>query len=127
MTDYKVKGTDDTPTIELNLSEGSLLIKGRSIVENPSEFYKPLLTHLSKYDESPSKKIKVNFQLEYFNTSSSKSILQILKQLKDLTLTGNTIEIDWYYDEEDDDILEIGEDFSSMVKVPFNLKVISNN
>lgn len=127
MKDVIIKGTEETPSIEFNANEGCLLIKGRSIPEDPFTFYAPLLESLSKYHQSPSSKTKVGFQFEYFNTSSSKCILEILKQLQTLSQDGNNVEVDWYYDENDEDILEIGEDYSNMIKIPFNLKMISNN
>ena len=103
------------------------MIKGRSIPENSVEFYAPLIEGLSKYHQSPSLKTKVDFRLEYFNTSSSKCILEILKQLQALSVEGNNVEVDWYYDEDDDEILEIGEDYSNMIKIPFNIKMVSSN
>ena len=127
MKDVTIEGTEETPSIEFDANEGRLLIKGRSIPENPIAFYAPLIESLSNYHKSPSSKTKVDFQLEYFNTSSSKCILEILKQLQTLSAGGNSVEVDWYYDEDDDEILEIGEDYSNMIKIPFNLKMISGN
>jgi hypothetical protein len=127
MSNLIVKGTELTPTIEFDSSTGNLLIKGTSIPENPFESFDPLLKVLDSYNAQPSSKTKVDFLLEYFNTSSSKYILEVLKKIQVLHLNGNEVEINWHYEEEDEDILEIGQDFSSMIKIPFNLKVIHSN
>jgi hypothetical protein len=127
MSNLIVKGTELTPTIEFDSLTGSLLIKGTSIPENPFESFDPLFKVLDSYNEKPSSKTKVDFLLEYFNTSSSKCILEVLKKIQLLHLNGNEVEINWHYEEEDEDILEIGQDFSSMIKIPFNLKVIHSN
>lgn len=127
MSDIDIKGTEETPTVEFKNNDGYLLIEGRSIPENSSEFYQPLIDSLSDYKSSPSSKIKVDFRFEYFNTSSSKCILDILKKLQEIRDAGNDVVVDWYYEEEDDEILEIGEDYSHIVNVPFNLKMINNN
>jgi hypothetical protein len=124
MDDIVIKGTSETPTIEFNSKEGYLLIKGRSIPENSIEFYDPLLKVLERYNDRPSPFTKVDFQLEYFNTSSSKCILDILKQLQNIHLGNAEVAINWYYEEDDDEILEIGEDYSNIINVPFNLKMI---
>ena len=127
MADLKLIGTENTPTIEFDSLKGSLLIKGASIPENPLESFEPLYKVLDSYDGNPSGKTKVDFWLEYFNTSSSGCILDVLRKLQALHLKGNEVEINWHYEEEDQDILEIGQDFSAMINIPFNLKVIHSN
>ena len=127
MSNLKVIGTELTPTIEFDSINGRLIIKGTSIPENPFESFEPLFNVLDSYNSNPSTLTKVDFLLEYFNTSSSKCILEVLRKIQALHLNGNEVEINWHYEEEDEDILEIGQDFSSMIKIPFNLKVIHSN
>ncbi|MBL4592307.1 MAG: DUF1987 domain-containing protein [Flavobacteriales bacterium] len=126
MSDYFIKGTMETPEIELNSEEGILIIKGRSIPENSIEFYEPFIEALGKYVNNPSDQTKVDFRLEYFNTSSSKCILDILQLLQKLYVENGNVTIDWCYDEDDEEIEEIGQDYSHMINVPFNIKVIAN-
>jgi hypothetical protein len=126
MHDFFIEGTTLTPEIELNSEKGSILIKGRSIPEDAFEFFNPFLEKLSEYIEEPSFKTFVEFRLEYFNTSSSKCILDILRLLQKLHAGGNDVIIDWYHDEDDEEIEEIGQDYSHMINVPFNIKVILN-
>ncbi len=116
-----IKGTPKTPSIFFNEEEGKIEIKGRSIPENSIEFYKPLVDWLEDYIKDPKDKTEVNIQLEYFNTSSSKCILDIFKKLEGINDTGKDIIINWYYEEDDEDMLEAGEDYESILKVPFKM------
>lgn len=115
-----LEGTPKTPTIEFKPSEGYLLLRGRSIPENSIEFYKPLIEGLDAYFSSPQSKTTVDIQLEYFNTSSSKCVLDVLKKLE--AINGNSeVIINWYYEEDDEDMLEAGEDYQAIINVPFKM------
>jgi hypothetical protein len=63
----------------------------------------------------------VNIQLEYFNTSSSKCILDVFKKLEAIYKSGNEVVINWFYEEDDEDMLEAGEDYQSIIKIPFKM------
>jgi hypothetical protein len=75
------EGSPKTPFVRLDGENGVVEIKGRSIPENSVEFYKPIIDWLEKFGDTPSDETNVNIQLEYFNTSSSKCILDIFKRL----------------------------------------------
>ena len=83
MDSINIIGTQKTPTVNFN-SNGVIEIKGRSIPENSIEFYKPLVDWLDVYSSKPQVITEVNVQLEYFNTSSSKCILDVFKKLEGL-------------------------------------------
>jgi hypothetical protein len=116
-----IDGTPKTPTVKFDSAEGIFEIKGRSIPENSVEFYKPLVDWLDIYKESPLTKTVVNIRLEYFNTSSSKCILDVFKKLEAIHKTKNEVEVNWYYEEDDEDMLEAGEDYESIIRVPFKM------
>ena len=82
MEKYSIEGTPKTPSINFDLNGGILEVKGRSIPENSIEFYKPLVDALDKYASAAKPATTVNVQLEYFNTSSSKCILDVFKKLR---------------------------------------------
>ena len=107
MEDLKHEGSAKTPVVEFS-SNGELLLKGRSIPENSIEFYKPLIEWLESYSESPNSTTVLSVQLEYFNTSSSKCILDVFKKLE--PISGSEITVKWHYEEDDEDMLEAGED-----------------
>jgi hypothetical protein len=116
-----IDGTPKTPSVNMNPQSGVIEIKGRSIPENSIEFYKPVVDWLEEYASSPAEKTIVNVQLEYFNTSSSKCILDVFKKLEVLKKDQNDVIINWYYEEDDEDMLEAGEDYESIIKVPFKM------
>lgn len=127
MEKIAIEGTPKTPTINFDMGSGILEIKGRSIPENSIEFYKPLVDSLEKYAARPQNLTKVNIQLEYFNTSSSKCILDIFKKLEYIHKNGSEIVINWYYEEDDEDMLEAGEDYQAIINVPFKMVQIENS
>lgn len=118
MEDIRIEGTPKTPSVVFDAAGGSLEIKGRSIPENSIEFYKPLIDWIESYAKSPQPKTVVNIQLEYFNTSSSKCILDLFKKLEAIS---KEIAINWYYEEDDEDMLEAGEDYDAIINIPFKM------
>lgn len=116
-----IDGTAKTPTVKFDASTGIMEIKGRSIPENSIEFYKPMVDWLEEYSKSSVAKTQVNVQLEYFNTSSSKCILDVFKKLEAINKGGSEVLINWYYEEDDEDMLEAGEDYESIIRVPFKM------
>ena len=121
MEPISFEGTPKTPTVNFNADNGIVEIKGRSIPENSIEFYKPLVDWLENYKENAQPMTKVIIQLEYFNTSSSKCILDVFKKLEAIHKAKNPVEIHWYYEEDDEDMLEAGEDYESIIRVPFKM------
>lgn len=116
-----IEGTPKTPSVNFDSASGILHLKGRSIPENSIEFYKPLVEWLDEYAAKPQAKTSVNIQLEYFNTSSSKCLLDLFKKLEGMHKSGNDITIKWYYEEDDEDMLEAGEDYQSIINIPFKM------
>lgn len=114
-------GSPKTPTVNFDSEKGLLLLKGRSIPENSIEFYKPLVDWLENYSSAPQPKTVCEIQLEYFNTSSSKCLLDLFKKMEGMSKNGNEIVINWYYEEDDEDMLEAGEDYQSIINVPFKM------
>jgi len=121
MEPISITGTPKTPTVSFDRDSGKVEIKGRSIPENSIEFYKPLVDWLEAYLSNPAELTEVNIQLEYFNTSSSKCILDVFKKLEAIYKSGNEVVIKWYYEEDDEDMLEAGEDYQSIIKIPFKM------
>ncbi|HAN17999.1 MAG: nuclear pore complex subunit [Bacteroidetes bacterium GWC2_33_15] len=121
MESISIEGTPKTPTVNFDAGTGIIEIKGRSIPENSIEFYRPLVEWLEEYSKEPQKLTTVNIQLEYFNTSSSKCILDVFKKLETIKKARNEVVINWYYEEDDEDMLEAGEDYESIIRIPFKM------
>lgn len=121
MNSLIIEGSPKTPNINFDGNEGSFLISGRSIPENSLGFYKPIIEWLDAYISEPKEETIVNIRLEYFNTSSSKCLLDVFKKLEVIFKRGLKVSINWYYESDDEDMLEAGEDYQSIVKIPFTM------
>jgi SiaC family regulatory phosphoprotein len=113
-----LEGTEDTPKIVLDKQNSIFEISGRSLPEDAADFYQPILDWLDKYRNNANPNTNFDFKLEYFNTASSKLILDILSKLEEIS--GTTVV--WFYHEDDEDMEEAGEEFSELVNVPFEFK-----
>lgn len=114
-----IEGTKSTPEVEFNQSKGVFRISGKSLPEDVMHFYKPVIDWFQKYLENPNPTTTLEIQLEYFNTASSKIIFEIIKLLNAPAANGKDVNVHWRYAEDDDDNLEVGQDYASLVKVPF--------
>lgn len=121
MENLVIDGSPKTPTIKFQPEDGKLLIQGRSIPENSIEFYKPLVDALENYASSPKENTNVDIVLEYFNTSSSKCILDVFKKLEKINSESEGVTINWHYEEDDEDMLEAGEDYQAIINIPFKM------
>jgi hypothetical protein len=112
-----------TPHISFDAEKGFLEIKGKSIPENSIEFYQPVYNWLDQYAREPNGKTEIVVELEYFNTSSSKCLLDIFRKLETLQKSAKSeVSVTWFYEEDDEDMMEAGEDYNSIIKLPFLIK-----
>jgi hypothetical protein len=117
-----VESTAKTPHILFSAETGSLEISGRSIPENSAEFYQPVYDWLDQYSLKPLPETMVKIQLEYFNTSSSKCLLDVFRRLEVIHKSERSIvHVKWMYEEEDEDMMEAGDDYRTIVLLPFEL------
>lgn len=115
----KIPGTDDTPQVTLDANTPYMEISGRSLPEDVVAFYDPILEWLDEYAETPLDKTVFNFKLEYFNTASSKLLLDILLKLEDIHDDGHEVLVRWHFPDDDEDMEEAGEEYADIVEVPF--------
>lgn len=122
MIALNIVGTEDTPEIKYFPDNNEFTISGRSLPEDVTTFYKPVFDWLDEFSGTCNEKTVFKFKLEYFNTASSKIILDILMKLEDIINERQSdLSIEWYYSESDDDMLEAGEEYKDLVEVPFNV------
>ena len=119
MEKLEVEGTPKTPAIISDSSTGIIEIKGRSNPENSVEFYRPHVDWIEEYIANPGDSAKVDIQVGQFDTSFSKSILDIFKRLEAIQKAERKIVINWYYEADDEEILEAGETYETMTDIPF--------
>ncbi len=121
MDNLVIEGSKQTPKVEFIASTGILEISGRSIPENTFEFFNPVLLWLDEYSKNALDETTINVNLEYFNTSSSKYILEVFKRLKGLINDGKEVFVKWYYEEDDEEMMETGEDYEDVSGLPFEI------
>lgn len=124
MRNLVIEPTSKTPKVILNADIGVFEISGRSIPEDAIGFYRKVLDWLDEYSKSPLSKTNFKFQLEYFNTSSSKCLLDIFRRLERIHKNNHEVVVQWHYDADDEDMQETGEDYKALVDVPFELIAI---
>ena len=119
MEPLRIQATVKTPEILFDPSNEVFEIKGKSVPDDAEEFYKDVLAWIDDYVSDPKDKTVFKIDLEYFNISSSKRILFLFYKLNELKEKGKDIKVIWYYNEEDEDMFEVGQDYAFMVKIPF--------
>jgi hypothetical protein len=121
MENLVIKATEQTAEVVLDATNGKIEFSGVSIPEDSYSFFTPILRWIEQYIEKPQKKTVASFNIMYCNTSSSMYISEILRKLRKLKNSGNEIEINWYYEEEDDDMRLLGEDFKRISQLNFKI------
>ena len=116
-----ISATEDTPGIRLDAGNDIFELSGRSLPEDVTKFYEPVLTWLDEYIKSPNKQTIFVFKLSYFNTASSKIILDIMVKLESILNDGKEISVKWYYLSDDEDMMEAGEEYADIVDIPIEL------
>ncbi len=122
----KLQGTDDTPGVVLDPENMIFEISGRSMPEDVATFYQPILDWMDAHIPQLNDKIVFVFKMDYFNTASSKMLLDILVKLEDYYSEGKDIVVHWYYKEDDEDMMEAGEEYADIVDVPFEIKELES-
>ena len=124
MENLFIASTGLTPSVNLDYASGLFEIVGKSIPENADEFYSPVLSWMDGFIASPTSKVRMTINLEFFNISSSKRILFLMYKLNELIDKNIDVKIMWAYKENDDDMFEVGQDYAFMVNVPFEFQTV---
>ena len=106
--------------------DNRLFVVGRSIIEKPSEFYNPIFNWLKEFISQTGTKVTLYFAFEHINTSSTKWIYVIVKELCESKDFSDKIEIKWFYEEEDEDVEELGHVFSVLLQKEFDIVEITS-
>jgi len=114
--------TKNSPEIILDVENNTFKIAGRSIVEDPGEFYLPIYTWLAEYVKTPLDDTNFIIDLEYFNSSSARQIMEIIMVLEKINDTGKSVKISWMYEEGDEMSKERGDEIKLVSKLDFEIK-----
>ncbi len=121
MENLIIEPTECSLRIDFNRENGVLEIEGISYPEDALEFFKPLTTWLKVYFSDIGGAVTLNLKLGYLNSSSTKCLLDFIQNLEDYHEEGGDVKINWYYEADDEDIMEMGEDFTEDLDLPFEL------
>jgi hypothetical protein len=121
METIKINATEDTPKVILDPVNREFEISGRSLPEDVVVFYQPVMSWFEELEKNPIPDMTLSIRLEYFNTASSKLILDILLKLEDIYQVSSNMKVKWYYQSTDLDMKEAGEEYSEIVGLPFEI------
>jgi hypothetical protein len=121
MSPFLSEASSDTPRVVLNKEQNLFEFSGKSLPEDVNSFYDPIIQWLSEYFQDPNPETVIDFNLDYLNTASSKSLLSLFLVIEAAKNAGKNIRIIWRYFEDDEDMHDVGEEYSEIIKVPFEL------
>jgi hypothetical protein len=123
VTELNIEGSKIKPSISFR--KGKIDIVGRSIQPNAGEWFYPLFQALSQYSSNPHELTEVNIQLDYLNSDSNRSLMNILVLIEKIQSRGKKVIVRWYYKKNDHVMLEQGNIFQSLFEVPFSFETIN--
>jgi hypothetical protein len=115
--DLFIEKTTDTP--EVKLKPGLIEFSGHSMPENVLIFYKPIMEWVRNYVSQPADKTVVNINLAYTNSCSIKYISDIIRHLEVIHQKNYQVEVNWHFEEGDDEHRDRGADIEEIVSIPF--------
>jgi hypothetical protein len=121
---YSTDATRRSPWIILE--RGRLFIMGRSIIENPSQFYEPALNWVKSFTKEWRGRTKIELGFEYINTGSTKWLYILIRELSELHNIPENLEISWYYEKGDEDMRDLGNIMKSLVECQFEMIEVDN-
>jgi len=118
--------TDYSPRIIFNKQQNIFEIKGKSLMEDASVFYLPLILWVSEYVNYPNDKTELIIDLEYYNSSSAKRLVKLLTEFEKIKKKEKEIKIIWMYHEDDKMLKKRGLELQQTIKIPFEIKEYKN-
>ncbi len=115
-----IEPTKVTPMVNFDLKQGVIEFSGISSPENSLGFYQGIFATLDEFLSRETRAIVANLSFVYFNTSSSKCLFDVLKRLSMVRTSGTELTINWFYEEDDEDMREVGEDYANVLNLDFN-------
>ncbi|OQY04907.1 MAG: hypothetical protein B6I20_02145 [Bacteroidetes bacterium 4572_117] len=117
LSNVELAAGDDTPYVLLNV-DGKCKIEGKSYPEDIVTFYMPIIKWFEKYKDFGSNDVVLDIKLAYFNSASSKIFIEIFEHLEDIK--DNSVTVNWYYAENDEELLDSGKIYESLTNLNFN-------
>ena len=121
MNDLNIEGTQSTPSIRTNGEAGIVTMRGDSYPENSFDMFAPVMDWIEAYLRDSGRKLVLDLHLLYLNTSSVKAMMDILDMFEDAHREGREVEVNWYYDEQNERVAELAEEFKEDCSFPFRV------
>lgn len=125
MNNLVIKKTQETPEVSF-YTDGQLLLRGISIPENITIFYSPIFEWLLDFKSNLPKKVTLNFEFEYINTTTTYVLMEIVNKVLEFKTHGTEVVIYWGYEEDDEDIYDIGKLLEYRTKTEFEFVQIKS-
>jgi hypothetical protein len=123
MDNLRISRTKYTFEVNLDAKRGMMEMSGSSYPENAVDFFQPIFEWLEEYVSEAKKKLTMNARFDYLDTSSTKCVSDIFEILENYSKNGGDVRVNWYYDEDDGDILEMGKEFAEDIELPIHFIV----
>jgi hypothetical protein len=120
----KLKATDDLPNVVLDAKLNQFFITGRVLPEDGNKFFEPILNWISEYVETPNTNTEFRFRLDYYNSSTARMITKMIVLLEKIQEKDKNVKVVWEYLNDDEVMLERGEELKSISYLPFELRAV---
>lgn len=121
------ESTEDQPIVILDAEEGVFKISGRSLPEDATVFYDPIIEWVAEYAKAPNEETIFEFRLDYMNSSSMRKVVKLLAGLETIVKQGKKVSVIWYYETGDEMMCENGEEVRDTLQIPFVMKSLEVN
>jgi hypothetical protein len=111
--------SEDEPEIILDKAKNILKFSGTSIPEDPEKLFRPVMNWVNQYVKSPNSKTRIEFMMEYYNSSTARFFVEMLEKFEELNDRTGSVSIIWKYRKDDVVMVERGEDLKAIVDLPF--------
>ncbi len=125
MNDFSLPGSQSTPTIQSDWAAGSISMQGDSYPENSFELFHPVFEWIERFLAEAERPLNLDLRLLYLNTSSIKAMMEIFDLLEDSYQQGKAVAVNWYYDHQNERVVELAEEFKEDCTFPFS--ILSHN
>lgn len=115
--------TNQTPEVEFDVENGKLFMKGKIVPENPFDFFDEFNQTFDNCVKTNPEGFEINMQLDYFNTVSSKLLSKFFQK----AISNSKPILNWYYEKDDIELKEAGEDYAQIINYPINIIEVSKS
>lgn len=119
MNNLRIESTQSTPSIFADAQAGTVAMRGDSYPENSFELFSPVMQWVEDYLRDADHALTLNLHLLYLNTSSVKAMMDIFDILEEAHREGRQVAVNWYYDEQNERVAELAEEFKEDCSFPF--------